>query len=396
LITTSLIEHNYNGRNVIISNEPPSNQHLACCDICYDNIVFRLQAAGGISVYWHEMIKRSLAASINVSFIEQEAANSNIFRQQLDIPPQLVYPDRIWPRPLVRYLSPTVDLPPSTIFHSSYYRTHPDPWVINIITVYDFIYERYRSGLARLVHHAQKGRAIRHADGIICISDNTKRDLLRYFPHTPEDKIKTIYLSAAAEYKRINVPDDISPEFSELLGKKIILFVGDRSGYKNFNIALEAVYHSKDAMLVAVGGRPFTNGESMHAATRLDGRFRHYAKLNNTELNQLYNLAFCLLYPSDYEGFGIPALEAMQAGCPVVAANSSSLPEVCGNAGIMATKISAECFAENIRHLANPLFRKDIVHRGLHQAEKFSWDRTFNETMAFYRHIHANKRGANL
>ncbi|RII29447.1 MAG: glycosyltransferase [Geobacter sp.] len=359
--------------------------------IYLDNIIFSLQTAGGISVYWHEMIKRLLTTSQNVSFIEQETAKLNIFRKQLHIPSELVHPDRSWPRPLVRYLAPSAILSPLTIFHSSYYRTHADPRVINIITAYDFIYERYRSGLPRLVHHTQKERAVRHADGIICISDSTKRDLLHHFPHTPESKIKTIHLSAAAEYKRINVPGDIAPEFSELLDRKVILYVGDRSGYKNFVIALETVHHCKDATLVAVGGRSFANDELTHINKLLNGRFQHYATLDNTKLNQLYNLAFCLLYPSSYEGFGIPALEAMQAGCPVVAANCSSLPEVCGSAGIMVAEISVECFVENIGRLTNPLFREDIVHRGLQQAERFSWDHTFDETMEFYRHIHANK-----
>jgi glycosyltransferase involved in cell wall biosynthesis len=362
-------------------------------NITYDNIIFSLQKAGGISVYWHEMIRRLAEHSCNPSFIEQDSVHTNIFRQKLQLPPEIVVQSKRGSRFLNRYLNPSVKLDPGTIFHSSYYRTCPDPQIVNIITVYDFIYERYRPGLARFVHHAQKKRAILNADGIICISDSTKRDLLRYFPDTPENKIITIHLSAAAEYKQIRVPEDISAEFLGLMGREIILYIGDRSGYKNFDIAVETVQHCKDAMLVAVGGGPFAKNESTRVETALKGRFSHFASLDNSRLNQLYNMALCLLYPSSYEGFGIPALEAMQAGCPVVAANCSSLPEVCGEAGIMVTEISAESFAEKIGQLTNSQFRDDVVQRGLRQSEKFSWDRAFRETIEFYTVIHAQKCG---
>jgi glycosyltransferase involved in cell wall biosynthesis len=355
-----------------------------------DNIIFSLQKAGGISVYWYELSHRLLSHSNNVTFVEDENARNNIFRDKLQLSPDLLQNDRKFGFGLSRYLSPPVDLSPGTIFHSSYYRTQNDPNSVNIITVYDFIYERFRSGLACLVHHNQKKKAIRKADGIICISNSTKRDLLNYFPETPPNIIKTIHLSASGDYKQLFLPEDISPDFDELLSKKVILFVGERSGYKNFDIAVETVRRSTD-FLVTVGGKPFAKDEQARIVTALNGRFRHYPKLDNNKLNQLYNLALCLLYPSSYEGFGIPALEAMQAGCPVIAADSSSLPEVCGDAGLMVTEISAEGFVERVAQLANPDFRSQVIERGLRQAALFSWDRTFSETIDFYEQIRKQK-----
>lgn len=362
-------------------------------NITYDNIIFSLQKIGGISVYWYEMARRLLNHSQKVSFIEQDNVGTNIFRQMLRIPTELVISARRWPRFLTRYQNSKAKLDPSTIFHSSYYRTHSDPRVVSVITVYDFTYEFYRAGVPRFIHHMQKKHAIQNADGIICISNSTKRDLLDHFPDTPTNKIKTIHLSAATDYKRIGGSQDISPEFGGLLTRNVILFVGERSGYKNFKIAVETVRRCKDAVLVAVGGKPFTGDEQARVGAALEGRFQHFTKLDNYKLNQLYNLALCLLYPSSYEGFGIPALEAMQAGCPVVATNCSSLPEVCGDAGLMVAEISPECFAEKIKQLANPTFRDDVVQRGLQQAARFSWDRTFRETMEFYQYIQARKYG---
>ena len=340
------------------------------------------------------MVRRLLNYSQNVSFIEQKNTGRNIFRQTLHIPTEQVIKTELGPHFLVRYLNPTVRLDPGTIFHSSYYRTHPDPRVLSIITVHDFIYERYRSGLPRLIHHQQKKRAIQNAAAIICISNSTKKDLMAYFPDIRADKLLTIYQSASDAYKRIAVPEDISPMFRELLREKIILFVGERSGYKKFDVAVETVRNCKDTFLVSVGGQPFAAKDLAQVEVALEGRFRHFTCLDSTQLNQLYNMALCLLYPSSYEGFGIPALEAMQAGCPVVAANCSSLPEVCGDAGIMVTEISAQSFAEKIGQLTNSQFRDDVVQRGLRQSAKFSWDRTFRETIDFYSVIHAQKCGS--
>ena len=322
--------------------------------------------------------------------MEHDDAVSNIFRRSIEIPLEQIIACRSNAN-IARYFSPSLKVKKNTLFHSSYYRTSPAANSANIITVYDFTYEYFRSGLPRLVHHNQKKQAIAKADGVICISDSTKRDLLKFFPQTLLSKIKTIYLSASAEYKKNSVLDKLPTEFSEIVYKDIILFVGDRSHYKNFDVALKAVQITNEATLVVVGGKPFSESEMRNIRHKLNGRFYHFAKLDNEKLNHLYNMAAALLYPSSYEGFGIPILEAMQAGCPVITSNRSSIPEVCGDAGLMVEEISAERFAEKISLLKNNQFRETVIAKGFHQASKFSWNKTFTDTMDFYTEVYERK-----
>ena len=345
--------------------------------IIFDNIINSLQKYGGISVYWQELSKRMLNNDNDIDFYGYD--NRNIFIDELKINQKR---DTLLPVKIARYLYFRKKIPKFSIFHSSYYRVANQKDIFNIITIYDFTYEHYRAGLAKFLHSWQKSRAINKSSGIICISQNTKRDLLNFYPEIKEDKIKVIYLAASTSFKVLEeISGNLKKSFKELMGKKYILFVGDRSYYKNFYIAVETAKKIKNITLVIVGGNKLSTEEKLKLR-KLD--YLHYLGVPSKKLNILYNNAFCLLYPSSNEGFGIPILEAMSAGCPVVSVNISSVPQIAGDACLLVNKIDVGSFTKAIIKLENIDFRTNLIIKGLEQSKKFSWDKCFDETLEFY------------
>lgn len=358
--------------------------------IFLDNIAFNLQKAGGISVYWSELVKRFACSGHDMTFIEQDGEISNIFRTQIDISSSnIVYQKAMLTR-ISRYLSLRLNINSPSVFHSSYFRICKNPKAVNIVTVHDCTYELFSSGLKQKVHLWQKKQALNSADSIICVSENTKSDLLKFYTHLPPHKVKVIYNGAGDDFFPLERNLHFTGFYENIRDKKYILYVGGRNSYKNFNIAIEAVSLLNDFSLVAVGGGELTDNENIKLSSIRD-RFFHVKSPSSKDLNLLYNFAFCLLYPSSYEGFGIPIAEAMKAGCPVVTSSVSSIPEVAGDAGLMVETICTAEIIAKINALNQESFRAEVIERGFVQGNKFSWDRCFRETIECYEQAYENK-----
>ena len=356
--------------------------------IYLDNIIFSLQRAGGISVYWYELLRRMLRDEIPIRAIEGRSANANIFRVKLNLPPNSIIRSQAIPTKFSRYLPLFVALPKRGIFHSSYYRVLWSRDCMTVETAYDFTYERFGVGLPRFVHSLQKRIALQKANGVICISESTKRDLLEFVPGISERRIRVIYLGFADEFRplRENEREGLG-NFAKFSDIPYLVYVGDRSSYKNFQLAVHAVSQVPGYGLVVVGGGALNRSDQALLNEQLGGRHLYLDRVSNEKLNSLYNSAHALIYPSSYEGFGIPVVEAMAAGCPVIASNSSSIPEAAGDAGLLVNEMSAVAFAARIRELKNSSLREAVIQRGFINSKRFSWERCYQETIVFYREI---------
>lgn len=348
-------------------------------NICVDGIIEMLQKNGGITVYFYELLKRlSLNNDIKLHYLSYND-HGNISRMLggLVTDDNHVAISRRTAKVLERYRSVDVKIK-DAIFHSTYYRLPSYRNKKIVTTVHDFTYEKYRSGVARRVHCAQKYRAIRASDHVICVSQNTANDLQRYCPISPE-RISVVYNGVSESYKPLSSMRNHQP--------RSVVFVGSRGGYKNFDKVVLALRNDPELSLVIVGGGPLNPLEKAFLVTNIGERYRYLSYLTDDELNAEYNSALCLAYPSEYEGFGIPIVESMKAGCPVVAIGKSSIPEVAGDSAILLKNAEHGSILDAIQSLKSDEIRGDYVQRGLQQSFKFSWDKTYKETAKVYAEL---------
>lgn len=321
--------------------------------IIYDNIIYSLQKNGGISNYWKKLYS---------NVIKDYTILSNDYKYSKNLIPVSVY----------RYLDFSIKTSNKFIFHSSYYRISKNKKAINIVTVHDFVYEYYKRGLRKLIHKIQKGRAIKNAEKIICVSHNTKNDLFKFYPNIDKEKVHVVYHGVSNNFKLLENKVTISNK---------IIFVGNREGYKNFNLLVEALLKLRKFDLTLVGGGSLNIKE-----TKLlkDLNYKHYMNITEKKLNELYNQSFAMVYPSLYEGFGLPIIESLKAGCPVICNNKSSTGEI-GKNYVLSGKISSSFIIQSLEKLKDEKFRQGIVSSGILYASRFKWKNTAKETIKIYK-----------
>lgn len=227
--------------------------------------------------------------------------------------------------------------------------------------------------------------SLKRADGVISISQNTKSDIIKLIG-TDENKLTVV--SEAADSKYRNIFDTI--KLKEIKAKyklcdKFIFYSGSLSPRKNmvrFLLAYDKIKAEIPYNLVLTGGRSWNDGNVREIIDKMGNSVLELGYVNDEDMPFIYNLADLFVYPSLYEGFGLPPLEAMACGCPVIASNSSSIPEVVGDAAILIDPYDIDDLAKRMYEvLTNDELREGMVSKGLDRAKQFSWEKSARETL---------------
>lgn len=356
--------------------------------VMYDYQAFAMQRFGGISRYFCEIIDRlsceyriPVLFSINYYLLQR-------WRKTSLIPlPRFVYKNlskhflTLNRSRMKKLLRRKAD---GFLFHPTYY----DPYFLQyigdrpyVITVHDMIHEKFSDYFADAEEVIrQKKEVIGRATRIIAVSENTKKDVVELLGVAP-DKIDVIYHSTDMKCPE----SDCRLELPE----RYLLFVGDRSPYKNFGRFVEAfaLLHAQDPSLhiVHTGGRLSKSEQELLARNRLT-EVVHHVKASDREMSELYARALLFVYPSLYEGFGIPILEAYACRCPIAISNTSCFPEIAGEAAAYFDPYSAESMSKVMSDvIGNESLRLELIRKGEERLKAFSWETSAGLTEETYR-----------
>lgn len=370
--------------------------------IAYDSQIFCAQTYGGVSRYFCEIASRlAKVPGVDVSITAPMYINAYLEHLPAGVVSGFRAPNfdrfksdslRLMLRGagiligdlMLRAMSPDV-------VHETYF----SPYCLGprrarrVLTTYDMIHEKFASSFPHADKTARyKAQAAKRADHVICISESTRRDAIEILGLSP-DKTSVIYLG-------FDLMSTAGVSFSsELLptGKPYLLYVGNRGGYKNFTRLLEAYGSSPqlkaEFQLICFGGGAFLPNElEMIQALGLDGGNVKQRSGNDQLLAKLYEGASAFVFPSLYEGFGIPPLEAMSYDCPVVCSNTSSIPEVVGDAGEYFDPADMESMRSAIERVVGVDTHSGmLIEKGRTRLKSFSWDRCAAETLEIYKKL---------
>jgi len=267
----------------------------------------------------------------------------------------------------------------------------------SIVTCHDIIpYIFNEFGEVRKFLFDLSVKGMKKADKIIAVSESTKRDLINYL-NFPEDKIKVIYESVNTNVFKLidNAREKLKERGFDFGDSKLVLYVGLDKPTKNIPALIKAFYKLKKKMqnvkLIKVGSYEWKSERTkilnLIKILNLEKDVLFFENIGVENLSLFYNACDVFVFPSLYEGFGLPPLEAMTCGCPVIASNKSSIPEVVGDAGILIEPDEDNLFKSMFNLLTNESLRKELSKKGLKQAKKFSLEKECEETLKIYEKL---------
>ncbi len=363
--------------------------------ILYDHQIFTSQKYGGISRYFYELIHYFNKKKGNEIFISIVFSNNYYISDKKDVKhisflPQydfkgkhrLVAPiNKMWS--ILKIKKQNFD-----VFHPTYYNPYFLDYIGNkpfVLTVYDMIHEKFPAIVPAHDKTSERKRILADkASKIIAISESTKNDLIEIFDVNPL-KIEVIHLATEMKLNKKLV-------LEVSLQKEYILFVGTRHSYKNFKKFITSIENllceKKELSVICIGGGEFS-GEEISFFDKLNIRNQIFQYTVNDELlANYYSHAIMFVFPSLYEGFGIPVLEAFACECPLICSNTSSLPEIAGDAAEYFDPYSEESMRNAITKVLISPARQDILReKGKQRLKYFSWEETAQKTHEVYKSI---------
>lgn len=354
--------------------------------VLYDHQIFIAQKYGGISRYFYELIKSFNNAK------DMDVSTSVLFSKNHYIADKKEINHIKGRRKIYHKINNAILLNKLKkqnfdVFHPTYYDPYFLQYIINkpfVLTVHDMIHEKFKESFSKDDRISQyKQMLVKKASKIIAVSQCTKNDLIDILGIIPE-KIEVVYHgnSMVRVEKSLNIKQ-----------KKYILFVGSRWGYKNFDKFITAsckiLQKNHNISVVCAGGGGEFNQEELLLFKKLKIEKKVFQYTVNDEiLSQLYQNALVFVFPSLYEGFGIPILEAFACKCPVACSNVSSLPEIAGNAVEYFNPYDEASIYTAINNvLSNAEYKKTLVSNGLQRLNKFSWEQTAIDTKKIYESV---------
>lgn len=349
---------------------------------------------GGIARYFAEIIPR-LPGNTQPNVLLSEQAqltfgHPGMCTQRANVRPPLKMLGRFWrprqfPRLTKQMAGMQCDLTHWTYYCGLAFRPIPSTAGPNIVTVYDFIYEHFPEFDIKGRHRAWQRQSIGAADHIFCISNTTYDELCERYPSAAKRSSVTPLGNSFADVELETIPQGLRDQ-------PFILFVGTRSGYKNFRLLWDAWKIARmevpELSLVAVGP-PLKRKEKKTLgldSESCDG-FIPLGRVSDGLLKGLYQECQAFVFPSRMEGFGLPAVEAMESGAIVLASDCPTFKEVCGDVGFYFDPSDANQCADLLVAAVGEMLgdRQEIARKSKQRARKFKWEETVCKTVEVYR-----------
>jgi len=371
--------------------------------IFVDGLIFSMQPRGGISRTYIEVLQRITHIDPEIQFVlylrrKLQAERLPVAARIRTLPERSIYPWRWFiekARVQQAFLDEAYLHSTTTVFHTTYF-TQPNnlrgPYVVSIYDMMDEIYAPLLERASRRKLLERRRKCLMSADLVFSNSHCTTRDLRQHYP-IQSSKIRTISLGVSEDFRPVEDETAVKAFLKKhLLDRPFFLYVGNRGSIKNFLTLLKAyaaLKSRREIDLVAVGGEDeFSDEEQRFISTAdLGDAVKHILLANDNELVMAYNTATAFIYPSLYEGFGLPLLEAMACGTPVLASNVASIPEVAGNAALYFNPQEPDNMTEMMEAVLDPGRARTLKENGKVRARLFTWDETARQVLGAYRHL---------